>query len=192
MGLLLEVLNNKFEKTNLRTRSGDVLYRVICKCGNECKVRGHRINTWQFCRTCAAEKAKEKNKGSYKEKNPAWTGSKDIPGEYLGNIKRRCLKHGHPCELTITDLQELWDKQKGRCAYSNIPLEFKQFKKITGTASLDRIDSTKGYVQGNVQWLHKRVNWIKNTLSESEFFKWVKLIAVHKNLIRENYESSEG
>lgn len=44
------------------------------------------------------------------------------------------------------------------------------------TASLDRIDSSKGYVEGNVQWVHKDVNYIKQDLEESYFKKLCKLI----------------
>lgn len=37
------------------------------------------------------------------------------------------------------------------------------------TASLDRIDSTKGYLSGNVQWVHVSVNRMKNSFSQNEF-----------------------
>ena len=37
------------------------------------------------------------------------------------------------------------------------------------TASLDRIDSTKGYVENNVQWTLKKINIMKNVFSQKEF-----------------------
>jgi len=36
-------------------------------------------------------------------------------------------------------------------------------------ASLDRIDNNKGYIEGNVQWVIKKINYMKNTLSEKNF-----------------------
>jgi hypothetical protein len=45
------------------------------------------------------------------------------------------------------------------------------------TASLDRIDSSKGYVEGNVQWVHKRINIMKNDLSDSEFIEWCRVVS---------------
>ena len=42
--------------------------------------------------------------------------------------------------------------------------------------SLDRIDSKKGYVKGNVQWVHKTVNRLKMDLSEEELMYWCNLI----------------
>lgn len=35
--------------------------------------------------------------------------------------------------------------------------------------SLDRIDSSKGYEIGNVQWVTKYINWAKNDLSQKDF-----------------------
>lgn len=35
--------------------------------------------------------------------------------------------------------------------------------------SLDRIDSSRGYEVGNVQWVTKYVNWAKNDLSQEDF-----------------------
>lgn len=37
------------------------------------------------------------------------------------------------------------------------------------TASLDRIDSNKGYVVGNVQWVYKKINMMKQGYSQDEF-----------------------
>lgn len=47
------------------------------------------------------------------------------------------------------------------------------------TASLDRIDNTKGYIPGNVQWVHKSVNFCKGTLKERYFIKLCCQIANH-------------
>ena len=45
------------------------------------------------------------------------------------------------------------------------------------TASIDRIDSSIGYVIGNVQWVHKQVNFMKGTMEQKEFIKFCKLIS---------------
>jgi hypothetical protein len=37
------------------------------------------------------------------------------------------------------------------------------------TASLDRIDSSKGYTIDNVQWVHKTVNLMKRELNQQDF-----------------------
>lgn len=37
--------------------------------------------------------------------------------------------------------------------------------------SLDRVDSSKGYIRGNIQWVTKRINWMKGDLSMEEFLE---------------------
>lgn len=47
-------------------------------------------------------------------------------------------------------------------------------------ASLDRIDSKRGYTEGNVQWVHKSVNLAKNSLSEVEFIMLCHAVTNHR------------
>jgi hypothetical protein len=48
---------------------------------------------------------------------------------------------------------------------------------VEHTASLDRIDSSKGYCEDNVQWVHKDINRMKNTFDQDYFISLCKLIA---------------
>ncbi len=50
------------------------------------------------------------------------------------------------------------------------------------TASLDRIDSSKGYTKDNIQWVHKHVNLMKHKFDQKYFVDICKLIANHENL----------
>ena len=50
------------------------------------------------------------------------------------------------------------------------------------TASLDRIDSLKGYTEDNVQWVHKHINFMKGSLSENKFIEYCKLIVKNNEL----------
>lgn len=56
--------------------------------------------------------------------------------------------------LTFDDLLSIYIKQKGRCAYTNIPLAFTGFYQM----SLDRINTNKGYEQGNVSLIIQSLN----------------------------------
>lgn len=47
--------------------------------------------------------------------------------------------------------------------------------------SLDRIDSNKGYVEGNVQWVHKDVNMMKQSYSNERFIGICCMIALHQS-----------
>ena len=84
--------------------------------------------------------------------------------------------------ITIEYVADLYKKQEGRCAISGMDIDIQGTPWKGQTGSLDRIDSSKGYVEGNVQWVHKIVNEMKWDLEEEEFFSIVKLIYKHKQL----------
>jgi hypothetical protein len=85
------------------------------------------------------------------------------------------------------DNEYLWSlflEQDKRCALSGVEINFfpnyTSRNKTKQTASLDRIDNTKGYIKGNVQWVHKSVNLMKNKYNQQEFIQWCKLISRHR------------
>lgn len=53
------------------------------------------------------------------------------------------------------------------CAISGEPLVFEP--NYVYSASIDRIDSNLGYVEGNVQWVGSSVNMAKNVLDHEQF-----------------------
>jgi archaellum component FlaC len=62
------------------------------------------------------------------------------------------------------------DEQQHKCKLSGMPIEF--IRKANGnTASVDRIDSTIGYLQSNVQLLHRDVNMMKQSFTQSYFLE---------------------
>lgn len=93
-------------------------------------------------------------------------------------------------------LDQMWDlylKQNKKCAISGIDINFvenysKNYK--LQTASLDRIDSGKEHTIDNVQWVHKRINWMKNNMSMEEFISWCELV-VNKDLTNNKNISNE-
>lgn len=97
----------------------------------------------------------------------------DVPVRYYSGIKSRAIKERN-MEFTV-DLEYIDNKfkeQNGKCVYSGRPLQFtRSYKKrrVNQTASLDRIDSSKGYIKGNVQWVHKDINWTKSDMSHKDF-----------------------
>lgn len=89
-------------------------------------------------------------------------------------------------EFTITPeyANELYDKQDKKCNLSGIQIIFansaKEHDKGGTTASLDRIDSTKGYIEGNVQWIHKHINNMKLNHNQEYFIYLCKAISNHQ------------
>ena len=83
-----------------------------------------------------------------------------------------------PFEIDIKYAWSLFLKQDRRCALTGRLLSI-GLTIADGTASLDRIDSSRGYVDGNVQWIYKPLQRVKWGLDESCFIDMCKKIAKH-------------
>lgn len=107
-----------------------------------------------------------------------WSGFGEISGNFWSSIKRK-RRHSKDREFSIS-IQQAWElflKQDRKCALSGQILYFEDHQRSKRTASLDRIDSSKGYVIDNVQWVHKDINRMKNIYSNEYFIQTCKLIA---------------
>ena len=72
--------------------------------------------------------------------------------------------------------------QNGKCALSGIDIPLLKNPKTKAQresqlASVDRINSSIGYVEGNVQWVHKDINLMKNKFDQNYFIKMCKKIS---------------
>lgn len=73
---------------------------------------------------------------------------------------------------------ELFEKQNGKCALSNVDIFLsKRYPRVLQTASLDRIDNTKGYIKNNLQWVHKDINTLKTDFSMERFLELCNLVS---------------
>lgn len=120
-----------------------------------------------------------------KSRNANWTGCGEISGAYWYGIQFRANRRKLDFDITINYAWELFVKQDGKCAISGLPIQFweknsSNADKKKQTASLDRIDSSKGYVVGNIQWVHKSINTIKMDLNQEEFIELCKIVTRHQ------------
>lgn len=82
-------------------------------------------------------------------------------------------------EFNITQKQvwELFLKQNRKCALTGWSISFKGGRKRT--ASIDRIDSKKGYKIDNIQIVHKVINRLKMAFEEDFLFQASRAIFIH-------------
>jgi len=100
----------------------------------------------------------------------------------VANKQNKCIKEGVPCDIDLAYMSGQWERQNGRCYYSNLKLSF-------GTRSLDsawmeRVDPTLGYVKGNVVWAAKGLNCLKSDSTEPEFRKFLAEILADHTIAR--------
>lgn len=139
---------------------GYILWECICSCGKTMFYDCSRLMSGRV-KSCGCLKTRQ----SYT--HPNFKGFGSVPLKYFSSVRHSSIRRGLDFDLTIEYISDLLEKQKFKCALSGLPIYLKNKK--DKTASLDRIDSSKGYVVGNVQWLHKKVNNLKSDYSDYEF-----------------------
>lgn len=124
------------------------------------------------CGCLKSETTVQKNKRGFK-------GRGELSGTYFSQIRYQAKKRNLEFSITVDDLWDLFLAQKGKCAISGMDIFLTPGTKRghPTSASLDRINSTKGYALNNVQWVHKHINIMKNSQSMEEFLYICKKIA---------------
>lgn len=109
-----------------------------------------------------------------------WQGGKYFSKRILIPYKFGAKKRGHAFEVDIPYLEEVFDSQEGKCAYTGEKLTLKQRHEHTSfTMSIDRKDNAKGYIKGNIQFVTKEINWMKGKFTEERFLELCKMVAEH-------------
>lgn len=152
-----------------------------CDCGKEKKIKQCDLYNVLYTK-CIDCHNKELGQKKLKENSNVWKGYQEIHGNFWCSIKNSAKKRQIEFSISIEDAWRQFEKQNRCCVLSGIELKFapsiKEQKELC-TASLDRKDSSKGYTIDNIQWVHKDINKMKNTLDEKYFIETCKKIANH-------------
>lgn len=103
-----------------------------------------------------------------------WRGQ--ISSSHWTAVIRKAEERGLTVTTTHDEVANLFEQQQGRCTLTGWEISPGRTRGAGRTASLDRIDSTRGYDSGNVQWLHRDVNVAKWELTNGEFVGWCRLV----------------
>tara|TARA_R110000824_G_scaffold63076_1_gene166292 strand:+ start:661 stop:1038 length:378 start_codon:yes stop_codon:yes gene_type:complete len=76
----------------------------------------------------------------------------------LSDAKYRSKQKGINFNLTFEHLRDMFYHQDALCFYTGADFNFES---KTDSPSLDRIDSNKGYIIGNIVWCRSRINFMK-------------------------------
>lgn len=156
-------------------------WKAICKCHAcgktdfECYPRCLRTRINKTCGCISWDRSKGKN-------NPNFTGYEEISGSNWNHIKKGAKIRRIDFDLRIEDIWNKFIFQNRKCALSGLPITFGESNYENRTASLDRIDSLKGYTIDNVQWVHKYINWMKNNHSQAFFIDLCAKVAINAGI----------
>jgi len=141
------------------------MYLCRCDCGNEKKIYGTHLRSGKTI-SCGC---KNKLKGICSD---FWYNI------IKGSLRVRTSRNKLEVNITKEYIYNLFLEQEGKCKLSGLPITLpKRWRERKFTASLDRIDSSKGYVVGNVQWVHKHVNVMKNIYPQDMFLYICNLVS---------------
>ena len=127
--------------------------------------------------TTSCQQSKKYIKSCGCRTKPKFNGKISI--DYLNGIEKNANRRNIKYQITHDYLVQLFDSQNGICTLSGMKL-------VCGgrnnrTASIDRIDSSKGYIEGNLQWVHKDYNMMKLEWSDAEFIQMCKTVTDYQN-----------
>lgn len=150
---------------------GQLRYKCKCKCGHEQYLTAGALNCqsrWFQCKNCASRNTIN---------NRAIINGKvgDLTLSRINRIKMGADARNIEFNVTIDYLWNLYLTQNKKCAITGdaLPNILK--------ASLDRIDSSKGYIEGNVQWVTAQANKCKHILTMPELYEFAKKVLDHAN-----------
>lgn len=130
----------------------------------------NKYDRLNFCKECMNKKNRERRKNR--------------PFHFICLTKKSECKHKKiPFNLTTECLEELWEKQNGKCAVSGLKMELPYDNSdFDWVGSVDRIEFDKGYIIGNVRWVVNAINTFKGQKTDDFMFKIAKAIVDHNNL----------
>lgn len=165
---------------------GDLYPDLVPEWSSENSISIYKLNPhtdfkgkW-ICKICGfqwiarmADRAKGKGCRKCKYDN-MYKGGKYISGQELNWYKCGAIKRGIVFEINIEYIEHVLEQQDFKCNISGVPIAFQGrafdvATNIAGTASIDRIDSKRGYSKGNIQIIHKFLNMAKGSLDDARF-----------------------
>lgn len=143
-------------------------WKCICDCGNIQYSKGYLLNKGKktTCAKCSLGISSKKCR----------RGGKYVTGTYWRSLIEGAKLRNINFNISLDYIEDLLVNQTFKCSISGIPLIPPSYTVDDYTASLDRIDSSKDYCEGNVQWIHKVINKMKNNIDQQEFIRFCKLV----------------
>ena len=174
--LICPICQKEYEKDKSEAKRNESLGR-ISYCSNSCSAKGRNKNVElqnKLKEHANSEENKKLLKSISNNRRDEFT-----PFRYLLRSTKQRKQHDN--DLDLKYLKQLWEEQKGICPYTKIELQLPESSNShlihpTIRASLDRIDSYKGYIKGNVQYVSTPINYMKTTMSDKETIEFLQVI----------------
>jgi hypothetical protein len=178
--ICMEIIKHKKYQTEVKCNN-TTCNKVFMKDNSEIK-RNKKRGSGNYCSlSCSSKISVKKLLDSGEHLNNLKIGH-DKSDKYTGLREhlRRAKYRTREVNITLDDLLEQWNKQDGVCPYTGVnlihPIRIKD-ESLIHMASLDRIDSNLGYINGNIQFISAAANMAKNNMTHEQMVEFCKVIA---------------
>jgi hypothetical protein len=162
----LTVLYSVDKPESVNTKNRGVWWMCKCSCGKERIVCSTEL-TRGHTKSCGCMNKYYNNK-KYK-------GVGLLAQSVYSHIQWGAKKRNIEFNVSKEYLWQQYLNQDGKCYYTDLDIDLNT-RNNKKTASVDRIDSSKGYIEGNIIWVHKNINIMKNVFSEQDFINYCRLV----------------
>jgi hypothetical protein len=138
-----------------------------CDCGNTTIVSTTQLRQGKTTSCKCNQYKKSADHYNYK-------GYKDLTGAKWYSIGENAKTRNLEFNITKEYVWFVLENQQFKCSLTGLPISFKD-----NTASVDRVDNAVGYVESNIQIVHKDVNLMRNKFTISYFIEICGLVAMH-------------
>jgi len=172
--------------------------RFVAFMANLCRQAFTDIELIRFCKDVFNKLPKDYNTSSIQLERQKFLNGKRknirtdqyTPFRYFVLLaKKRNKKRHYGFNITAEYLKKIWDEQNGICPFTSCKLILpigtdKAFvHSEPGNASLDRIDGSKGYIEGNVRFVAYMANLGRQAFTDIQFINFCKAVAININKI---------
>ena len=195
MPSLLDLTGQRFGNLTVLRRGPDrktskprIMWWCRCDCGKEKCIQSDYLRQGTISCGCLGSRhsfGKRMATLLTGKRGAQWGGIGDMGLDHWSRIRDSAIRRGLTITITHQECWDLFQAQQGRCRLTGRAIPFAapgRRSRSDGMASLDRIDSSKGYVPGNIQWVHKTVQLMKNVLSQQDLIEWCREIVAYNAL----------
>ena len=125
----------------------------------------------KICKKCSNRKTDNCHRGWYRGIRTSWYNAFKVSAE----------TRGKEWNITMDDVADGYEKQKGKCALTGWDITFPEIGHPSQfSCSIDRIDNSRGYEPDNIQLIDGRINMMKGKYSQEFFVEVCKTISSNK------------
>lgn len=165
----LGIVLQQVPKPSHLTKNGRY-WLMQCDCGNTYIALTESLTSGNS-HSCGCKKRR------HGKNHPHFRGHEELSLDYWRKLQRGAHLRSITFEVTITQAWDLFVNQNRKCALTGWQINLSKPQ----TASLDRVDSELPYIVGNIQWVHKDVNRVKQHYQQNYFLSICEAVTKYRS-----------